>query len=170
MVPAADAAATIVGPVFRLPAVPDGRTYTGGIELTGLRHTSIDPKELARIARKYGAQRINNYFKYYEEYARMLAKIAHAIMILTLGPAWFEEVYVIDAILGRRNDVGRWVGNDGQTLIDDDEQHGHTVKYQLVDGNVHVRIKLFDWASKNEHVVVVGRPKKEIIAEDELPT
>ena len=66
-----------------------------------------------------------------------------------------KEVYVLPAILGKSEDVGRWVGGG------DDEPHiiseyFHAVKVINTGSEVLVRIRLFAAFGAPEYLVVVA--------------
>ena len=69
-----------------------------------------------------------------------------------------KNVYVLDAILGKTNDVGKWVGC-GDERVFGDEFDDQAAGLWIVEKNeVHVIIKLFAWLnSVPEYHVRVGK-------------
>lgn len=86
----------------------------------------------------------------------MFAKIAYAFTVRVFGLDNIEEAYVVEAILGKTDDVGEWVGCDGQKLL---QTAGEQAIGQRVteDREVEVRIRLFSFIETPEYVVIVGR-------------
>jgi hypothetical protein len=85
----------------------------------------------------------------------MLAKIAYGFCVSQFGLANIDSVYVLPAILGQKDDVGRWVGcaNDIQLPIG---QSLHQIHIALNNREIIVRIKLFALFNVPEYLVVVG--------------
>ena len=73
-----------------------------------------------------------------------------------LGLDGIEEAYVLPAILGRSNDIGRWLGCDGQAHIIN-PQYLHGVRMAVVNGEIISRVRLFAQFGAPEYMVVVGR-------------
>lgn len=89
--------------------------------------------------------------------ARMIAKIAHGYAVEFLGVDGFEP-FLPDAILGKSDDVGRWVGSLDGSLFEESPNQGHRARVgnykdsRLLIAGVH----LFADAGTPEYLVVVG--------------
>lgn len=149
-------------PLFRQPAAIDGRPYESGIEV--VTEGPMDQIELCEraedIAQKHGVDRI--VFPEYppEIFARFIAKMAYGYAVGRYGLPGFEEVYVRSAILGRTNDIGRWVGCTG---IKEFPVRETTISagFGILPGmDIIVKLKLFPRFNGPEYVVVVGRVKE----------
>lgn len=109
------------------------------------------------------------------EFARMLAKIAHAYAIAELGQEAFCPL-VVQIILGKTNDIGYYIGGKYEfvtSIIDDLEppiyDAGHLLNafYQTVTTSgqtrifIIVQIRLFASLHNTTYQVVVGEIKSE---------
>lgn len=107
----ADAPVVFSFPLFAVPAFLDPEEYQAGIRLRGLATVGFGstPESLAAT---FDARQVRWEADYrYVSFARMLAKIAYASAIAQGGLNLFDgEAYVLPAILGTRDDIGRWVG------------------------------------------------------------
>jgi hypothetical protein len=94
----------------------------------------------------------------------MIAKIAYCTAVSTIGLNQWEEVFVLPAILGQRDDIWHWVGSEGTISPDliNRPKHGshHLAKFWVKQGHVHVHVQLFGNAGTPEYLVVVGRIKE----------
>ena len=98
-------------PLFAEPGLFHPETYTGGITIEGAVAVSFGPKP-EEVARELGASEIELTQTHQPAaFARMIAKIAftHAFAIGALGRLNGRSP-VIDAILGKTEDIGKWVG------------------------------------------------------------
>jgi hypothetical protein len=167
MVPIEDDFTLLRIPIFAPAAYIDDRPYTRGVQIIGAETIKFgkDPAELMQM---FGAQGISVTESYpYVEFARMMAKIAYALAVADFGLDAFEEAYVVPAILGQVDDVGRWIGSDDHVL--DVERQGalHAFGTMKVDweGNgkkerpIVVKVKLFSDAHPHGYEVIVGRGK-----------
>ena len=102
-------------PIFPPPAHIDGRPYGVGIEVI-----SKDTFELlergAEVARRHGGERMLPRDYRPEDFARFIAKMGYGYAIAAYGLDLFVDgigrpsSYVLPALLGERDDIGRWVG------------------------------------------------------------
>lgn len=170
-VPVKDYPAVIGMPHFEPPAHLDGRGDER-LRLVGMSGIQIGGPSIVDVGRKLSAQSVFTDVKFEPvgAFARMLAKIAYgfAVVAARCDFGLFEEVYVLPAILGKSEDVGRWVGGstDDQLIAMNDLHH---LKLGLVDGEILVYVKLFAQYGAPEYVVVVGRTPKKSLAELGLP-
>jgi hypothetical protein len=79
-----------------------------------------------------------------------------------------QSVYVLPAILGKSDDIGRWVGgaNSDQPAAANDL---HDVKFFIDDGELRVHVRLFAQFNAPEYVVVVARTPHKSVTELEWP-
>ncbi len=97
-------------PLFKAPAFISGEPYEKGISLDGIDTIGFGPSP-EETARRLGASRIKITQDYRPvEFAKMIAKIAYAYSVGELGFVSPENVYVVPAIRGEIDDIGRWVG------------------------------------------------------------
>jgi hypothetical protein len=153
-----DAPAIMILPVFKPPAYVSKQPYDEGIEMTGyflnasVTHTGSIPKngDIAEVA-IYS-------LRWPEAWGRMFAKIAYAFAVAEYGLASFRpaDVYVLNAILGKTNDVGNWVGCTDERVYGD-EFNDQVAGAWIVDNNeVHVIVKLFAWLNSVPEYHVQG--------------
>jgi hypothetical protein len=147
-------------PIFRVPACVDGRSYERGIE-----QTSQDVIELsergAEIAARHGVDRVLLPEYHPEEFARFIAKIALGYAVQRYSLNAFQEIYVRASILGKSNDIGRWVGCSDRREFPVRRESIISVGFIIIPGDdLVVKIKMFAMFDGAEYVVVVGRVKE----------
>lgn len=155
-----DAPAIMILPVFKAPAYVSKEPYEDGIEMTGY-FMNVSKKYPGTIAQNYDPAEIAVYsLRWPEAWGRMFAKIAYAFAVQGYGLSRFKKknVYVLNAILGKTNDIGKWVGC-GDERVFGDEFDDQAAGLWIVEKNeVHVIIKLFAWLnSVPEYHVRVGK-------------
>jgi hypothetical protein len=161
--------AVIGMPHFEAPAYLAGRDdeQLHTREFTGIQ---IGGPPIADVGKKLSAQSItfNAKFEPVGAFARLLAKIAYGCAVVAAGCdlSQLEDVYVLPAILGKADDVGRWVGGTEDQAIAVSDLHD--VKFSLVDGDLLVNVRLFAQFNAPEYVVV-GRTSYKSLTELELP-
>jgi hypothetical protein len=146
-------------PIFPLPASIDGRRYVSGIECT-----SMDVFELGErweeIAKRHRADKVLPPGYSAEEFARFVAKMAYGYAVERYGLKAFERVYVLPAILGESDDIGRWVGCPDRREFPV-RQCNVSVGFKIIpQDDLVVRIKMFPQFDGAEYVVVVGKVKE----------
>lgn len=142
---------------FLPPAYLDGRQYGRGIDLSGHRMIQVAGPPAGDVARRLGAKSIRWVTTFLgNSYPRLIAKIAYTFVVADVGLQGIETAYVVPAILGQTDDIGRWVGCDGTEYLTD-PSYFHGVAQQIVDGEIIVRVRLFARYRAPEYVVVVGR-------------
>ncbi len=146
-------------PIFKLPSCIDSRPYTDGIECT-----SMDVFELSErgqeIAARHGADRVIPHHYRMEDFARFIAKMAYGYAVERYGLQVFEKVYVLAAILGESNDIGRWVGCSDRREFPV-RQCNVSVGFRIIPGDdLVVKVKMFPQFDGAEYVVVVGKIKE----------
>jgi len=154
-----DAPATMILPIFKAPAYISKEQYQEGIEMTGY-FMSRSSTHTGTIAQNPNVKEVAVYaLRWPEAWGRMFAKIAYAFAVAEYGLDRFkpENVYVLDAILGKKNDVGKWVGCDDGRVFGDEFDDQAAGLWIMDDNEVHVIIKLFAWLnSVPEYHVRVG--------------
>lgn len=115
--PLEDYPALLQFPLFKPPAFLTGESYEKGITLYGVDTISFGPSP-EEMAKKLGVTRIKFTQNYrHIEFARMIAKIAYGFSIAELGMRKLDDIFVLPAIRGEKDDIGRWVG-----IVDDTPQ------------------------------------------------
>ena len=76
-----------------------------------------------------------------------------------MGLGAIKEGYVLPAILGESNDVGRWVGCDGREQITG-PNYLHGVRTAVVNGDILARVRLFAQFGAPEYLVLVGKARE----------
>lgn len=139
------------------PAHLDRRPYISGVSVCGQRtiHFAGPPPE--EVGRRLGAKTLRwttTYLGY--SFPRLIAKIAYTFVVADVGLSGIETAYVLPAILGKADDIGRWFGCDQIEYITD-PRYLHGVTMQVINGEVIVRVRLFVNSHTPEYIVVVGR-------------
>lgn len=113
------------------------------------------------IARMHGVDRV--IFAEYspEIFARFVAKVAYGYAVGECSLNAFEKVYVVPAILGETNDIGRWVGCPPGREFPQRAGIGVSVGFKIIpERDFVVRLKMFAQFDGAEYVVVVGKLKE----------
>jgi hypothetical protein len=143
-------------PIFPIPAHIDGRSYTRGIECTSMDQFELSEKG-EEIAKRHEADKVLTRNYPMEVFARFIAKMAfgYAVERYTLNA--FEKVYVVPAILGETNDIGRWVGCSDRREFPI-RKCIVSVGFKIIPGNeLIVKLKMFPQFDGAEYVVVIGK-------------
>ena len=146
-------------PVFEPPAFLDGREYKGGVEARRMDITWVgeSPQEIAKLHNADDVLfKMRNPLRLAQSFAKLLAKIAYSSAVWHFGMAGVQEPFVVPAILGIRDDIGMWVGCDGQRIMGTTFNLWHT-KFEIARGLILARIKLFAQADGTEYLVIVGQ-------------
>lgn len=148
-------------PRFKLPAYIDKRPYEKGIDLNGLYHILLGRKSLREVGKELNADSLTytvtyRGFKGGFSFARLLAKIAYGLAVARFGVNIIDTAYVLPAILGKSDDVGKWVGTEGESPGITD--HLHEARISVENSDIYVRIRLFAClpGACPEYLVVVG--------------
>jgi hypothetical protein len=141
--------------IFAPPACFDGRPYERGIDVVGTAAVGYGPKP-QDVAKALGASSFKHSVTFEKDtFQRLLLKIAFGCAVGTHGRDAFSEVYVLDAIMGRADNSGLWLGCDNQTMLSSSTFHGGaTVVHNSRE--VTVRVRLFPPPAP-EYVAAVGR-------------
>jgi hypothetical protein len=98
-------------PVFSPPGYLAANEYTSGITLTGVATILFGPRP-DEVAKKLGVTEIMHNQSYYPAgFARTIAKIGYSYAV---AEGALERIHgkplLLDSLLGRTDDIGRWVG------------------------------------------------------------
>lgn len=146
-------------PIFPLPAFIDSRSYERGIEFTSMDVFELGEKG-KEIAQRHHADRVLPPRYSAEDFARFVAKMAYGYAVERYGLDAFEDVYVLPAILGESDDIGKWVGCSDHREFPVRECH-ISFGFKIISGDaLIVKIKMFPQFDGAEYVVVVGRVKE----------
>jgi hypothetical protein len=150
-------------PEFVPPAYLDGRPYKGGIDLNGERTILFGPTP-QDVGSRLGVKRMQWRTRLRSHtFPRLIAKIAYTFVVADVGLDGIETAYVLPAILGQTDDLGRWLGCDGMEYITDPRLL-HGVSHVIVNGEILVRVRLFANSRAPEYVVVVGRLRPDVMS------
>jgi hypothetical protein len=154
-------------PIFPTPAHIDGRSYGAGIEVI-----SKDTFELiergVEVARRHGAEKMVPRDYKAEDFARFIAKMGYGYAVAAYGLDLFVDgigrpsSYVLPALLGERDDIGRWVGCSDRRELPV-RKCNVSVAYGVIRGVVAwereliVKLKMFPLFDGAEYVVVIGK-------------
>jgi hypothetical protein len=159
--PAADYPCVVNFLVFAPPGHLEGRQQKGIIIADVVPATyQWGPEPLAtpaEIAKRLGVSDFKARVTFKKAtFQRLLLKVAYSFTIGSLGAERLRDVYVLDAIMGRADDSGQWLGCDGQTTLPPIGFHMASVDVRGSDALC--RVRLFPPPAP-EYLVVVGRVK-----------
>lgn len=139
---------------YKQPAYLDGRQYKNGIDVTDSYLIRTNGRDLSGLGRELGFTTISFTNKFRQQnFERFLEKIAYGFAVLKYGVDAFEEVYVLPSLLGKVDDVGRWLGSFPPETSNEDIRVGFSEKNK----EVLVDIRLFGKLPVPTYVVVVGK-------------
>ncbi|MGA2652291.1 MAG: hypothetical protein ABSF28_17285 [Terracidiphilus sp.] len=157
-VPLKDALKTIELPIFRPPAVLEGRVATR-IDSISKDQFDLD-EQRTDLARRLGVEEMCSPYCDPSRFTRFVAKCSLGYAIERYGFEAFESIYVRSAILGKTEDIGQWVGSpDTREFPVRNTPMSGGFKI-LPDNDVLVRIKLFPRFDGAEYITVVGKMKE----------
>jgi len=143
--------------IYEPPAYLTGKPYKRGINVIGcISALQTGGSPIQDLLAKHGATGFTLKQTWHgNEFERLLAKIAYGFSVSYVGLDNFAEVFVLPAILGTKDDIGRWLG-----CITDQVKRGkyfHEIELTRVNSEIRVRIRLFGTFPVPEYLVVVGR-------------
>jgi hypothetical protein len=157
----------IILPLFAPPAFLSKRPYQSGIVVDGLSVADkFSGRTIEDLDHRYGKGKWR-FGLVYEPvaFARMIAKIGYGFAVAEVGLDEIEEAYVLPAILGERQDIGRWVGcDDGAQEPVTGAAGLHEVGLVLRHRALHAIVRLFAEFEAEEYRVVIGRVSEEAAA------
>lgn len=141
--------------------------YEKGIDLIGTEiiRFSDSPE---KIGKRLRADEISTTCAFQPvDFARMLAKIAYSFAVAEYGLSAIEEAYVLPAILGKKDDMGRWIGSDSFKFELEKKGALHILGKVVVDWKqnsdneklIVVKVKLFANSGISGYEVIVGRAR-----------
>lgn len=158
-VPVDEYPAIVALPIFAPPAHISGQPYSSGVQLLNVSLARVWGPSLAEVHRKYGHEYTGIQLLYSPvAFARAIAKIAYGFAVLKLGLERITDRYVLPAVLGEANDIGRWVGCDpGPPINPSTDLHAWSIGLDQDQKEIHVLVRLFALFGGREYHVVVGR-------------
>ena len=148
-------------PIFPPPvkAVPL-ENYQSGIMLNGLATMLFGQGKLEKILKEEGIK--NFQFKqtsFPSEFARMIAKIAYSFGYAE-GKINFRNQQFLDSLLGKTNDIGRWVGIFPQEYAKHPGVlHRLAMKGNVETGFLQVDVQLFSESGTPTYSVILRTPE-----------
>jgi hypothetical protein len=110
------------------------------------------------VAKRYKTNRIKFIANFKgHSFLRLIAKVAYGITVSDFGLEGVEEAYVLPAIMGAADDIGRWVGCDGDRKLQSRPLPLHGFGRSVVNGDIICRVTLFAKFGAPEYIVVVGK-------------
>jgi hypothetical protein len=157
--------AVMILPISESPAYLDGRPYEKGVTIKGVIGIQVGGPSVKELGKRYRTKKLSITATWHGNcFERMLAKIAYGFSVAYLGMENLEEVYVLPAILGQKDDVGRWVGTAKDIRLDIGK-FLHHIELAIINEEIIMRIKLFALFNVPEYLVVVGRVAKHFLKE-----
>jgi hypothetical protein len=147
-------------PIFAPPALLSGAPYTHGVVLTGDQVGALMPKDPTALASRLRADQLRFVQQFNPvDFARFIAKVGYGTAVFLLGVDAFAEVFILPALLGRIDEIGRYVGGSVDAPINTSGKL-HEVTVGIRGDTVISFVRLFAGAAGDgppEYVVVVGR-------------
>lgn len=142
--------------IYEPPAHLSGRPYEKGVNVTGVVLVQTAGPSIQSTLEKRGASGLSTSLTWSgNQFERLLAKIAYGFSVSYVGLDKLAEVYVLPAILGMKDDLGRWLGCADTRLKRG--KYFHEIELSTVGSEIRVRIRLFGIFPVPEYLVVVGR-------------
>jgi hypothetical protein len=156
-VPVSELTGTAIMLVLETPAYLDGRPYDRGVIVKGVLELHVGGLHIEDMAKVMGAEAVQTSATFHgNDFERMLAKIGYGFAIAAYGVEGFEEVYVLQSILGKTDDVGMWVGCPTDYLAEV-SSNLHEAQVGTSGRDVHVRVRPFASCRGPWYQIVVGR-------------
>ena len=148
------------------PAILTRAPYTSGIVITGVKLIGfgMDAKALKE---KHGIKGFTHTTTQRgNDFEKMVAKIAYCLVIAILGPDCFRDRCILPTLMGKRDDIGYWMGCDPAGTYSSPIgvlPGTFATKLDILDPDgmriVMVRVKFFAASEAPEYLVVVGTLK-----------
>ncbi len=147
-------------PKFNPPACLTGQNNHKGVTVTGYYAISFGVKpETVATRLKIKEFRVNSKYEYVA-FARMIAKIGFSFAVGELGIDSFKEVFVIPSILGKIDEIGRWVGiGDSEPSKYENLLHRVSIGIFPETKLLYATVQLFANSDTPSYLVVVGSVK-----------
>ena len=151
-------------PVFAPPAYLSGNPeYSNGILVSGVAPVLFGPRP-DDVAKLLGASEVKiTSDSQPVSFARMIAKIAYSFAFAEGAMNDIEgDSFVLPSILGKTDDIGRWVGTLTKPIKKHVGQLHHIVIYNEEDkGLLSAEVRLFADSETPSYVVILGKLKTE---------
>jgi len=163
-VPIMEHFAVMILPITKFPAYLDGHKYEKGINIIGSIAIKVGGPPVEQILKKYDTKSLSITAPWIgNSFDRMLAKIAYGFSVAKFGIDNIEEVYVLPAILGQKEDVGNWIGTAKDTQLEN-TKFFHLIQVEIINGEIIVRMRLFaNYKNVPEYLAVVGKISKKFL-------
>jgi len=148
-------------PIFAPPAFLYQSNYKSGIKISGVVTISFGPRPEI-VLTQLGAQKIKISQKYnFISFARMLAKIAYCMAFAEGALKYIiGSSPVLPAILGKRDDIGRWVGTSNKPYTKDSNiLHKVSIYRNNEKGLLIGEVRLFADSETPTYEVILGKLK-----------
>jgi len=160
--------AIMVLPISESPAYLSRKHYKKGVNLIGTVAVQVGGPSVKKIMNRYNTKKLSIKVVWHGNcFERMLAKIAYGFSVANIGIENIEEIYILPAIMGEKDDVGYWVGTAKDTHLEVG-RFLHCIEVEIINGEIIVRIKLFSLFNVPEYLVVVGRVVKQFLEKQSL--
>ena len=153
-------------PVFTPPSYLTQAAYSPGIGMLGVASVLFGPRP-NEVCRSLGATAIKLTADYQKvAFARMIAKIGYSFAVAMGAINSIDgEALLLEAILGIKDDIGRWVG----TLTKPFEKHPDHLHQILVHqerekGLLIAEVQLFSDSQTPSYGVIIGKLKPQMSA------
>jgi hypothetical protein len=147
-------------PLFAPPAyLTRSASYKAGIHLSGIATVLLGPRP-DDVAESLGADELKLTASYQPvPFARMIAKVGYAFAVAERATDDLDgEPFVVPAILGRADDIGRWVGTLTKPFETHPGQlHRLLVHYDREKGLLIAEVQLFADSQTPSYGVILGR-------------
>jgi hypothetical protein len=157
---------------YPLPAFFGNTDYKNGVIVSGHCLIGFGP-DYKILVKKYGIKSIKYTVKHKgNDFEKMIVKIAYCFVVWAWGLDCFKNCFILETILGLKDDVGFWMGcdPDGQVVPLIGKKSGsNVIKIGLwkksTDDNryIVVRLKFFATSDAPEYLVVVGTLKPDFV-------
>ena len=158
--PVSDCPTLFMMPQFVKPGYIRKDTQGKSISVTGM---SLHGSGLGKMQTKYNIQDLSVTVNLRTSFARVLAKIAYGMAVFQYGLDMIEEAYVLPCILGKKDDVGQWVGCEEaykSPRLFPRERFLHRIELFMKRNEVWARIRLIANYQTPEYLVIVGLLKE----------
>lgn len=147
-------------PGFKPPAFLDNRPYVEGVQYEHIDYLQIG-ETAEKIAQKLDVDDVGIDLHFFLPFARLIGKIAYGMAVLKFGLDGIDESFLLPAIMGQSNDIGRWVGCMKNEILPQSDCLYSTF-VTIKDGLIFTHIKLFPAFNDKEYIAVVGRASDKI--------
>jgi hypothetical protein len=160
-VPAAQGLAFCTLPIFGRAPERSGEPYREGIAILGSELVAFGRANLGELAQTHGARGLTEVHQpHIEDFARLLGKIGYCVAVASFGIDAVKDSPLVGAILGKREDIGRWVGSTEWQSKSAEFGATHAVA-TLVETRAHKRqltvlVNLFANAHTTAYEIAVG--------------